>query len=1258
MNNSEEIGANQEIESKIRSAFPTRDPDPLFIDHLETKLVERFKELERSGEEKDKNPRRSPWLDKSKLLLSPLAWGAIGIIFILLMVWGIKTLIPRVGPSISSPSTPTPIVSPAPVIEPTQAENVAPSPIASPTLVMEPTQAEVAGPGINLPVLAGMPVPQPEEAITSINADQITQLARWGRETINAVAWAPDGNSFAVASTTKIQIYDSLTFKVIQTIDNGSPVYQIAYSPDGTKLASAYNDTKVKIWDITRGSELQTLNGHNNFITHLAFSPDGDILGMAAYQEPMKLWEVSSGQELRTLNSPTAYNFVFSPDGTVLATIGEDNLVRLWDVTSGQELRNYSGHADYLNGVAFSTDGKMLASTSADMTIKLWEVSTGQELKTLNDQAMPSGVAFLPDGNSLITIAEGEPITVWDVATGQVVRTFGDSLQWGYILLSPDGKIVLNYGYGGEAIKFYDIASGAELRRLDWQTYLATSLAVSTDGEMVAIGLDSGAIKILDANTGLELRSLAGHTKEAGYVKEVDSLAFSPDGAMLVSGSMDTTTRVWDVTSGAQLDMMDGVNEFGWAGGAPSVDFSPDGKYLAFAGRGGQVKVWDVAKHVELHSLGGSADSSSVDPVAAVAFSPDGKTLASGYFSGQITLWDGLSGEELRTVSYSSSQWLVGVSELEFSPDGVNLAAGYGDANIILWDVASGSELYRHSYAWQNGITGLAFSPDGSVLAIGSGFGSMALLDVDTGNELITLALAANGLAFSPDGKMLISGAYDGAIRVWGMAPANAVQQETTPVLPSEEISPVAEPSPEPTIEELNVEKVTIPILFTGANIEPGEWSPDASYLYYSEQGPIGEPSPDQAVVTISFLDARTGETCQGIQETVTFTQTAWGPSPEGIGLYERARWLSGSRLMYLSPNGELMAITPCSEPTDNLAASVPDTITSLTYSVKDDGSQIILKGEQGYWLFTPATRQSVKLNIPLPKEGMETGVGWIPGEEKLYTSRIEDRGGLWIVLESIDPTTGTSTPLYEVQASVYLNNVEPKYADVDWIDKDLLVINDTITGGVLIDLSTQPVQSTNLFPDLFGFEKPPMETISAWGVTHNSTRQDYHIILTTGMAADGKNYIYHSESGVVDQYPLNPPILVVGPGANGGIAQSFVEIPQTYDTLRVIWVDSDTAPYDLVVKGHPSVTNVWSFATVLPGVEKVLFSSSSGISIEDIKSGEVLNFWELENQEQYSDSYTILSPDGKTLIGFASPQAGPGEGTTTQSMYWLRLEP
>ena len=415
---------------------------------------------------------------------------------------------------------------------------------------------------------------------------------------------------------------------------------------------------------------------------------------------------------------------------------------------------------------------------------------------------------------------------------------------------------------------------------------------------------------------------------------------------------------------------------------------------------------------------------------------------------------------------------------------------------------------------------------------------------------------------------------------------------------------------------------------------------------------------PNQAITSVSFLEARTGKTCPSIQETLTFTQTEWGSNPIIPSLYERTTWLDDNRLLYINPGGELAALTPCNDSIENWSTSLQDTPISFPYLPGLNTAQILLKGEQAYWLLNPTTRQSVKLNLPIPPEDQTIYFAWSPGNETLIASRLEERQSvLWIILERIDTSTGAALPVYEVEASPDLQFMVPMGAIIEWVAKDKLLLFSTIIGYRLVDISSQPVQFTNLYPDLFKIDTPS-EGATISDCEQGTGNQDYHLFVGMGMVPNGKFYLYHAESGLVDEFPFTTHILLVFPNGETVFAQNWVNEPSSADTVRVIYVDSSKESHDLIVKGHTPRESAWLPEYVLPGAQQIVFSSNHGISLVDIESGTLLNFWELENQDQYQDFNTMVSPDGKTVIGFPYQKGGPGEGNSPRAMYWLRLEP
>jgi WD40 repeat protein/tetratricopeptide (TPR) repeat protein len=294
-----------------------------------------------------------------------------------------------------------------------------------------------------------------------------------------------------------------------------------------------------------------------------------------------------------------------------------------------------------------------------------------------------------------------------------------------------------------------------------------TSVAFSPDGTRLVSGSVDGTVKLWDTLKGAEISILCRP------VAPVISVAFSPDGIRLAtSGARDKTVKLWDARSGAELLILRGhvapVN---------SVVFSPEGTRLA-SGAGtpvageaqdNTVKLWDARSGAELLTLRGHAA-----PVHCVAFSPDGTRLASAAGGillpgnaqdNTVKLWDARSGAEILTLRGHDSE----VTSVAFSPDGTRLASGAWDNTVKLWDARTGAELLTlrgHS----NWVRSVAFSPDGMRLASGTQDNTVKLWDARNGAELFTLRGhigAITSVAFSPDGTRLASGAEDNTVKLW-----------------------------------------------------------------------------------------------------------------------------------------------------------------------------------------------------------------------------------------------------------------------------------------------------------------------------------------------------------------------------------------------------------------------------------------------------------------------------------------------------------
>jgi len=286
------------------------------------------------------------------------------------------------------------------------------------------------------------------------------------------------------------------------------------------------------------------------------------------------------------------------------------------------------------------------------------------------------------------------------------------------------------------------------------------SVAISPDGQTL-VGSMYVTIKLWNLRTGELKSTLRGHSQA------ILSVAFSPDGRTLGSGSWDNTIKLWDVGTDELRSTLTGHSGF-----VNSVAFSPDGQTLASGSADRTIKLWNTNIGELRSTLTGHSKE-----VESVTFSPDGKTLASGSHDDTIKLWD-IGSNELKSTLEGHSGFVYSVA---FSPDGLTLASGSWDKTIKLWDVGIGKlkRTLKHS-GYVNSVT---FSPDGQTLASGSWDKTIKLWDVGTGELKSTLtghSKEVESVTFSPDSQALVSGSRDSTLKLWGRE--NSSQPRPDPV--------------------------------------------------------------------------------------------------------------------------------------------------------------------------------------------------------------------------------------------------------------------------------------------------------------------------------------------------------------------------------------------------------------------------------------------------------------------------------------------
>lgn len=459
---------------------------------------------------------------------------------------------------------------------------------------------------------------------------------------------------------------------------SNSSVLALAFSPDGTRLASGSEDKTVRLWDTDTHDELAILRKHTGSTNALAFSPDGKMLASGSTDKTVQLWDTGTGAHLATLTEHirSIAALAFSPDGGTLASGSTDGTIRFWNTTTRTLLPiRLTGHTEWMKAVSFFEDSSTLASVDFNGVITLWDLKTSQKIRgqTIVPPDFLLTSAFSPDGTKLVSTG-ADSATFLNIGYSKMVAT-----------REPD-----------HLVRLTDVRTGRELATLKKTVggmNEKVGMAFSPDGKRVAFyGSDEICVWHTEAGNVLTIPlseqnsddAMVNQHMMARMLNEVTVLMFSPDEKKLVSGTMGGKVQMWDAETGVEIAPFLAGQEPDDKGGHGNftVRYEDPITALAFSSNG---VLLAVGSEQEIRLLGSRKQPHLKDVTygtQSLAFSPDDTVLLAGLRNGGIELLDMTTGEKITTLNGH----IAIVETLVFSPDGKTLVSTGQDGTILVWD--------------------------------------------------------------------------------------------------------------------------------------------------------------------------------------------------------------------------------------------------------------------------------------------------------------------------------------------------------------------------------------------------------------------------------------------------------------------------------------------------------------------------------------------------------------------------------------------
>ena len=474
------------------------------------------------------------------------------------------------------------------------------------------------------------------------------------------------------------------------------------------------------------------------------------------------------------------------------------------------------------------------------------------------------------------------------------------------------------------------------------------------------------------------------------------------------------------------------------------------------------------------------------------------------------------------------------------------------------------------------------------------------------------------------------------------LRPAPAVVPAGSPT-PDE---PTPAPTGTPAVFVDEVGKIPVEPLLSGEAPGQGSWSPQGDYFFIPlVETPI--PGSDRRSTSLHFISASTGEECRA-SETFLGTQVS-----------QNYAWLDNERVLFIDRSGRALVFTRCQEGMQDLSDRFAEPLVRVAQPLaspeQNPYGPLLLEAASAYWLLDPVTLEARPLVDPVPSP--ELGDSFAQPLSGNQISVLQPVAGKpersWLVLLDLD--SGQVLRSLEIETGWE----EGRAPIVEWMGPEqLFVWGFGTTGPLLVDLSVDPPRQVRVLPELLGRDLIYPDQINSMGAFYAPAGDSFHIVAHLNLPEDQSILLYHNETGQVEVLPGDRQVLMIFPGDQRMPLVPWQDPPSYADEYDVLWVDAPGgSQVNLQVSGHTPRNYPNLQTRLLPGGERMLFSSTQGISLVDLTSGETQAFWRLSGAENATLPSLSLAPNGRVLIVTADTNSAEDGQSQGNLLYWLPLE-